>query len=196
LMLSWWACVLWAVKTCQLRNHGMVSLTNSLIHLLLALVHLSFILAADVMVSHLICQCDWMAEISNWSWPMAMALLHCEGFVALICIVAFWRLHCRDVCGLHCVRSAFLALHSLLAGSFRYQHSVHLHFSDWIFWSLFIHVLPMLWLVFSSYVVDNDCQCYDRPYSCCFLLHHHQGQTLPSSAWLSQDHLIATLFIS
>ena len=87
---------------------------------------LAFILAADVTVGHLICQCDWMAEISNWSWPMAMAPLHCEGFIALICILAFWRLHCRIVCGLHCVRSAFLALHSLLVGSFRYQHSVHL----------------------------------------------------------------------
>jgi hypothetical protein len=64
------------------------------------------------------------------------------------------------------------------------------------FISLFIHVLPMLWLVFCSYVVDNDCQCYDQPYSCCFLLHHHQGWTLPLSAWLSWDHLMATLFIS
>jgi hypothetical protein len=88
--------------------------------------HLAFILAADVTVGHLICQCDWMPEISNWSWPMAMAPLHCEGFVAPICILAFWRLHCRIMCGPHCVRSAFLVLHSLLVGSFQYQHSVHL----------------------------------------------------------------------
>jgi hypothetical protein len=87
---------------------------------------LAFILAADVTVGHLTCQCDWMAEISNWSWPMAMAQLHCKGFVAPICILAFWRLHCHIMCGLHCVRSAFLALHSLLVGSFWYQHSVHL----------------------------------------------------------------------
>jgi hypothetical protein len=38
---------------------------------------------------------------------------------------------------LHCI--------CFLVGSFQCQHSVHLHFSDWIFWSLFIHVLPMLW---------------------------------------------------
>jgi hypothetical protein len=158
--------------------------------------HLTLILASDVTVGHLICPCDWMAEISNWSWSMAMAPLHCEGFIALICILAFWRLHCRIVCGLHCVCSAFLVLHSLLLGSFRYQHSVHLHFSDWIFWSLFIHVLPMLGLVFSSYVIDSDCQCYDWPYSCCFLSCHHHGRTPPSSAWLSQDQLMATLFIS
>jgi hypothetical protein len=60
---------------------------------------LAFILAANVMVGHLVCQCDWMARISNWSWLMAMAPLHCKGFVALICILAFWRLHCHNVCG-------------------------------------------------------------------------------------------------
>jgi hypothetical protein len=141
-------------------------------------------------------QCDWMGKISNWSWPMAIAPLHCEGFVALICILAFWRLHWHDMCGLHCVHSAFLALHSLLVGLFQCQHSVHLNFGDWIFWSLFIHVLLMLWLVFSSYIIDNDCQCYDRPDSCCFLLCHHHGWMLPLSAWLSQDHLVVTLFIS
>jgi hypothetical protein len=149
--------------------------------------HLAFILAANVTVSHLISQCDWMAEISKWSWPMAMAPLHCEGFVALICILAFWRLHCHDVCGLHCVHSAFLALHLLWLA--RSNSNIQ-------FISLFIHVLPMLWLVFSSYIIDNDYQCYDQPYSCCFLSCHHQGRTLPLSAWLSRDHLMATLFIS
>jgi hypothetical protein len=70
----------------------------------------------------------WSSHLSMWldGRYIKLVMANGHGFVAPICILAFWRLHCHDVCGLHCVRSAFLALHSLLVGLFRYQHSVHL----------------------------------------------------------------------
>jgi hypothetical protein len=118
-----------------------------------------------------------------WPWLCSIAK-------ALLLWYAY--LHSGDSIAMTCAGFTVFVVHFLHCISFWLAHSD----TNIQFISLFIHVLPMLWLVFSSYVIDNDCQCYDRPYSCCFLLCHHQGRTLPLSAWLSQDHLMATLFIS
>jgi hypothetical protein len=53
------------------------------------------------------------------------------------------------------------------------QCSIHLHFSDQIFWSLTFLVLPMLQLVFTSYIIDNDCLHYNQSCSSSYASSRH-----------------------